>query len=176
MNGLTTGEAAERLGVPQTTLKNWINHLAIPTSTDSRGRRRIHDDVLPVLEAVKDMRGEDCGYQTIRRRIGPLTDGQPSLTVGGQLPTDTRPPGDGQQATEALNIPSDALVSQIVTAIQENNDLAEKYARATYEIGELRERVKGRDEKLAELQGRLEEQARKIELLEAPKRPWWRFW
>ena len=164
MNGLTTTEAAKQLGVPPTTLKTWLTSLPIPASTDSRGRRRIDQEALEVLEMVKSLRDEDCGYQTIRRRIEPQTDTSSSVTDGS-------PTTDNSEPAPSSSMDTTALVAQVIEAIRSENDLAEKYARAAHRMGELEATLRERERELAEAR-------EKIALLEAPKptRPWWRPW
>lgn len=173
MNGLTTSEAAERLGVPKTTLHTWLNTLPIPSETDSRGRKRLDANALAVLEAVKELRGEDCGYQTIRRRIGTLTehDGTEPERV---------PNVNGAQPEPAPAADRGAFLAQVVEVVANQTDLAERYARAAHQIGTLEERTRGLELERDRLAGELAEvkaerdQARA--LLAAPARPWWKFW
>ena len=167
MNGLTTTEAADRLGVPKTTLHTWLQQLPIPHDTDSRGRKRLDGHALDVLETVKSLRGEDCGYQTIRRRIGPLTERDETHTEGA-------PDTDGMQSERAPDIDPDALLAQVVEAIAGQTDLAEKYARAAHQIGTLEERTRGLELERDRLAGEL---AAARALLAAPKpAPWWKAW
>lgn len=72
IEGLTPTEAAERLGVPPTTLVTWLHELPIPQSRDSGGLARLDEEALAVLEAVRGMRAYDLGFQTIRRHLETL--------------------------------------------------------------------------------------------------------
>lgn len=167
MESLTTTEAAEQLGVSVTTIKSWLNQLPVDREVDSRGRRRIDQDTLNVLEAVKALRGDDCGYQTIRRRLFQETDGQ-------QSPDEELPSADGQLPDAPLTLDTESIVTQVIAAIREDNALAEKYARAAHQIGGLEVEVKHLTAENAALKDH-------ILLLSAPKeesrpRPWWRLW
>ena len=164
---ITPNVAAERLGVSVTTVKNWLNQLPTDKEMDSRGRRRIDPRTMEVLATVKELRGEDCGYETIRRRIFQVTDDQKPAdndsVAGESRPTATQP-----------TIDTTAIVSQVIAAIRGENELAEKYARATFTLGQQEERI-------ANLTTQLEEAKRTIAQLEAPKetpapRPWWKVW
>lgn len=155
MNRLTTTEAAKHLSIPVSTIKTWLSQLPITASTDSRGKRRIDADALQVLEEVKRLRADDCGYATIRRVISsePISSSTTSDEPNAQTVTS-----------------STALISEIISALRAENELSEKYAKATYTIGQLEERVSGLTAQLGEAKSR-------IILLEAPSpRPWWRFW
>jgi hypothetical protein len=170
LDTLTANEAAERLGVSVTTIKNWLNQLPGEKEHDSRGRVRINIHTMNVLETVKALRDEDCGYETIRRRIGPVPDDQKS-------PDSEHQADDNQPTFDRKLVDTSIIVEAVTTAIANQTELAERYARATYEIGELRATTKAleadRDRVLAELA----EAKTKIMLLEAPTaRPWWKLW
>lgn len=205
---LSTAEASEATGIPQPTIKHWLGQgLPIPAEKDSAGRWRFGADALAVLRAVKQLREQDRTFDTIRRRIDPeLSDSSSSL--GGESSTDERPltiderelNTDERTLAESL---AAAVVPQLVQALEAQNAQAEKYARATYEIGELRATLKAteaeRDRLNAELArhralleegdaarraerdrlaGELAEARAMIATLEAQKssRPWWRLW
>lgn len=162
MDGLTTSEAAKRLGIPQSTIKTWLSNLPIPSATDSRGRRRFDEGSLEVLATVKKLRGKDKGYETIRRHIRPEPD-------RSSTETSTSSPADEPETSWGS---PDDIRAIVIDALKSENELAEKYARATYSIGQLEERV-------TTLSAQLEEAREKIKLLEAPKaeakRSWWKF-
>lgn len=177
MERLTTGEAAKRLQVAKSTLKDWLDELPIPTETDSRGRRRLDLEALAVLETVKDLRNQNHGLATIRRRIVSVEIEQPDSD--GQQPGDGWNEPDKSRTTadqEPNRIDAEALVSQVIAAIRVETEQSEKYARAAHRIGELEERCRSLEEQLTQRDRQLTEFRQKIELLEAPKRPWWRFW
>lgn len=71
MQGLTTKEAADRLGISPSTLRHWMTNFSVDVEIDERGHRRLDEKALAVLQTVKELRGEDCGFQTIRRRMQP---------------------------------------------------------------------------------------------------------
>lgn len=166
MNGLTTSEAAERLGIPKTTLSTWLGQLPIPHDTDSRGRRRLDDEALALLETVKTLRGDDCGYQTIRRRIGPLTEPD-------QVEAESNPTTNETQPEQAPTLDTDAFMAQVVAAVSAQTDLAERYARVAHQVGRLEADNDHLRAQLAELKD-------KVAQLEAPSptpaRPWWKLW
>ncbi len=68
---LSSNEAAERLGVSPSTIKNWAVRLPVPSWVDSEGTRRFPDEALAILETVKEMRDAERSYTTIRRAIEP---------------------------------------------------------------------------------------------------------
>lgn len=175
MHAVTTSQAAERLDVPLSTLKAWLERIDLPLPVDSRGRRLLDDEALEVLRTVRALRDRDLGYDTIRRKL--VEDGVP---VGGPLP-----------GPAAAGIDGAALADQVKAAVHqalgEQTFLAQAYAEASREIGRLEERV-------AALQGALAARDVELRLLarelaeargdehtsvvesEPSARPAWKFW
>ena len=132
---VTTSQAAERLDVPLSTLKAWLERLDLPLPVDSRGRRLLDDGALDVLRTVRALRDRDLGYDTIRRKL--VEDGVPVGVPAG-------PTGPAPDASE--------IAAQVMAAVHqamgEHTFIAQAYAEATREIGRL-------EEKVAALQGTL---------------------
>lgn len=122
---LTTGEAAEQLGVPLSTLKVWLERLPIPTRTDRRNHRRLDARAMALLQVVKIDRERGLGYDTIRHKI-----------TGGTGQAVAEP---GQQAAEPQPGPVDtlALAQLIEEAITRQGGMAEKMAAYAHRAGEL---------------------------------------
>lgn len=120
---LTLDQLATHLGVTPGAIDEWITHLdlAIPTGPD--GDLQVPLDVIPLFETVRNLRSRDRSYGTIQRLIG------------------SRPGPSG--AAEAIFTPE-----QILAAMERVNQLAQDYAKATYRIGQLEERIKYLDEQL----------------------------
>jgi DNA-binding transcriptional MerR regulator len=178
---ITAAEAADALGVHHNTIKHWIAHLPIPAEKDSAGRWRFGPEAVEVLKAIKELRDQDRSFDTIRVRIdkqAPGSSQEPAEvpTNNHQEPANQPPTVDGRDLAAIVGA---SLVPQVVEALQANNELAEKYARATYEIGKLTSDNEHLRQALASAQER-------IALLEAPKpepeppapaprRGWWPF-
>lgn len=179
MSQTTTTEAANKLGVPKSTLHTWLNQLPIPHATDSRGRKFFDADALAVLEAVKGLRDEDHGYQTIRRKLGgvdePTRDGAGHEPDAGQSERDAHETAPHGLHSEHL---ADALVPRLVEALTAQNDLGERYAKATYQIGKLEADAAHLRERAERAELELSEARQQLALLTAPKpaRPWWKPW
>lgn len=177
MNELSTKEVAERIGVSPSTVKNWAARLPIPHHKDSQGNLRYPaDEALPILETIKGLREEQRGYETIRRVI--------VLEPGPSQADDTPETGPSQASArpEASPLETAAIVeavtASVVQAIQGQTEQGEKYARATYRVGELEATVKALEAERERLAGELADARQQIALLAAPKpaRPWWRPW
>lgn len=194
-HAMTTAEAAEALGVPLGTLKTWLDRLPIPVETDSRGRRRIPPEGLQAIAAVQSLRDGDAGYETIRRRLEPSPDSAAADPEGSQAEhqpeAGSSPAESAAPSAETQPSPGPALdearLAQVVHdavsfAVTNQTELAEKYARAAHQIGQLEERVANlttqlhvdRDRHARELEAARAE----IALLKAPAapRPWWKLW
>lgn len=68
---LSATQAAERLGLPKTTVVSWLRSLPIDANVDSRGRYRIGSDALNTLARVQSLRGDGAGFDTIRQTLKP---------------------------------------------------------------------------------------------------------
>lgn len=149
---LTTTGVSEQLAVPENTVAQWAECLGIgdPSAT---GKRLFSREELDVIETVKSMRENNHGFDTIARRL--------RSTPLEREPLEGAPPLDlhhvGQEVAKA-----------VVAAIHAETQQAEKYARATYLIGQLEEQVKRLD---AERENLLEENRR---LKAAQALPWWK--
>lgn len=178
MNAVTTSQAADRLDVPLSTLKAWLERLELPLPVDSRGRRLLDDEALEVLRTVRALRERDLGYDTIRRKL--VQDGVP---VGAPPATAAGPSLDGAALADQVK----AAVHQ---ALGEQTFLAQAYAEATREIGRLEERVAALQGTLAAKDVELRMLARELATsrgddhislvgspdLEPTARPAWKFW
>lgn len=72
---LSSLQAAEHVGVSPSTIKNWAVRLPVPSFMDPDGTRRFPPEALAVLETVKQLRGDERSYATIRRIIEPTSGG-----------------------------------------------------------------------------------------------------
>lgn len=166
MDAITTSVAAERLNVPLSTLKAWLDRLDLPLPVDSRGRRMLDADALNWLQTVRSLRESDLGYDTIRRRLS----------------------HDGVPVGESSALPSDML-GAVRHAFQEvmagQNHLSQAYADATRELGrlegrvvQLQEQVAARDAELERLSALLlaREHGGTDPITGEPTKPGWKFW
>jgi hypothetical protein len=121
---LTLDQLADHLGVPPGAIGEWVNHLdlAIPMGPD--GEMQVPPDVIPLFETVRNLRDRDRSYGTIQRVIGPRR----------QVSDDP---------VEAIFNPE-----QVLAAMERVNQLAQDYAKATYRIGQLEERIRHLEEQL----------------------------
>lgn len=150
---LSSNEAAERLGVSPSTIKNWAVRLPVPSWVDAEGTRRFPDEALAILETVKEMRDAERSYATIRRTIDPTGPSQRSAPA----PRQTAP---ADRVAEVMGV-----VRPMWNALQcEHATASRRIARLEAKLDELRA---DRVAMAAELEA-LRKQ------LGAPARPWWR--
>lgn len=175
---ITVRDVADQLGVSHTTIKKWVEAL-FPgePERDSHGRWRLTADQVRILETVKALRAEDKGLNTITRLIGPVKFTEASSET--QLQFDQVSPEVHPSSADLREL----IRAEVSGAIQSNNDLAERYARATFEIGTLQERVAQLQEREQRLltEGtaesdrlRLEVESLRAELAVEKSKPWWR--
>lgn len=151
---LSSNEAAERLGVSPSTIKNWAVRLPVPSWVDADGTRRFPDEALAILETVKQMRDAERSYATIRRTIEPTAPLREPAEPG--RPTSASP----ERVAEVMGV-----VRPMWNALQcEHATASRRIARLEAKIDELRaDRVA--------MQAELEVLRRD---LGRPSRPWWR--
>ena len=151
---LSSNEAAERLGVSPSTLKNWAVRLPVPSWVDDEGTRRFPDEALEILETVKQMRDAESSYATIRRTI------EPTGPLREPAPEPRRPSPPPEQVATIIGV-----VRPMWNALQHD------HAAATRRITRL-------EAKLDEMQAERVALAAELEHLRAhggrPSRPWWR--
>ena len=182
---LTTQEVCEQTGIPRTKIKFWVQALALPVPKDGKGSWRWTPELLEQLDLIKQLREIDGRtLESVRRVIGEPTG--TSTTNHGDLPAS--PEADQGQHAESIGRDhgepldtadlADALVPRLVEALTAQNDLGERYAKATYQIGKLESDNLHLHAQLERTNQELLEARQRVALLESPKpaRPWYRLW
>ncbi len=172
---VTIHEAASRLGVCASTLRTWGEKTGVAGVRTSSGKRLYTEDDVAALEAIKSLRDEDAGWMTIRRRIGrePQANDPVITSATPLMPEPDAPAGAIAQAPAE---PSNGLVTKVIETLNAQSGMAERYARAGYQIGRLEAEVKHLADdrerlasRLAEAEQKLAEQALNEELLRAER-------
>lgn len=172
----TLSQVADEIGVPANTIKTWLHQLDfIPAEKDSAGRWRFPSDAEEVLRQIHALRLDGRSLNTVRRR---LDEGSTAAEqVEGEMPQEAVKQADEPRST--TDEIAEVVTAAVVQAIQAQTEQAEKYARATYEIGELRERVRGLEAERERLLNDLAESKRLMldsDEQKRARRSWWRFW
>lgn len=121
MPRLKTAEVADKPGVSQSTVKAQAKLYGI-TPQIIKNTAYYPENVVDIFKTIASLSETGAGLTTIKKRIGSDVP-QPS-------PAEATPAPDLAQI-----IP--AITEAVQATVERNNDLAEKYARATYRIGEL---------------------------------------
>ncbi|MDB5096286.1 MAG: hypothetical protein JWM80_707 [Cyanobacteria bacterium RYN_339] len=129
---LSTSEAAAAVGASPNTVKSWMRDLGLAPPRDEAGRHRWDSNALAALGAVKDLRDQGRSYDSIR-------------VVIGQVAEAPRPAPEEDRLAWAI---AEAVGQVVAGLMRAETDLAEKYARATYEVGELRATVRALEREL----------------------------
>lgn len=109
------------IGVPAQTVAAWADEFKIPLP------EKYQRNALQVLRLVKDLKDKNCGYRTIQRQIQlDYPDVRVDQNTSGQSLSNVSPMEDlaghfGSLRNELLEL----------------SELAEKYAQATYSIGQM---------------------------------------
>lgn len=129
-----TKEISHLLGVSISTVKSWADQFDIPS--ERHGHKRVFDtEALKVFKTIQNLKDKNSGFVTIQK----------VLSDSNQL---NRSPDD-RQAGQEIEI-------LIEKAVSRQNEIAEKYARATFEIGQLQERVRVLETAKEKLEGSLQ--------------------
>lgn len=136
----STSELAKELNLPESTIRTWVREYRLATFKKA-GKLRFKNEAIEAIKAIGKLRSEGRTSDTIRKCLNGSEEarGEIAFTKG---------------FAESSEI--EAIVKKVIS---EESSLAEKYARATYTIGQLEERIKGLEVK--------------VKLLEAPKWGWW---
>lgn len=156
----STKDVANELDVSEQTIRLWSKTFDIPY-TKSSGNIRFGADVVRVFETIKHLRDENSGFETIRRRICSST-GETAMepVAENKAPVALAPVSEPAAIEIEKNL--EVVISESIKKnITANNELAEKYARATYRIGELETTVRFMQEKIDTLT--IEQQQTKVE-------------
>lgn len=168
---LTSTEIAELVGISESSVRQWAK--AYELSSKKAGKKRLYDEeAIAAIKRIKMLRDEGAGDRTIR------------LAVTSRNGCDNL---QQYQLDHKSNV-SEELKQELIQIIENKDSLAEKYARATYEIGKLeavnqllREKLDLLPESsaMAELQSRYKLQQNEIERLQQEleqekSKSWWR--
>jgi len=127
-------EVSEIIGIGESTARTWARDFEIEHKR--KGLKMLFSkDALDIFKTVQQLRESDAGQNTIRRTIHPnqaVAEQESSSNMTDMLLTE-------QESVTAQSVIIKTVVAQ---AIQENNELAEKYALACRHIGSLEEQVK----------------------------------
>lgn len=137
-------DIARILDIGESTARLWAREFDIPKQ---KNKRKVYDkEALEIFETIKSLRLKDAGYNTITKVIkeNDLAPTKRSLASSKQTLSQEFKKSIQSEIKSGIEDAKQVLS----TEISKNNELAEKYARATFEIGQLQERVKHLEEKL----------------------------
>jgi DNA-binding transcriptional MerR regulator len=169
---MSTEEVLKDLKISESTLKNWEKQFQIKKSRGPGNKKRYDQEAMDVLRLVKGMRDQDRGFETIQRIIrernveaapaSQVPAGQPTDKEGvsqAVVPVENNAPAPvvSEPPTSWLNDKQD-IITEIVNAIHEQTELSEKFARATYSIGQLEAEKRALQAQVEELKGTIDSQ------------------
>lgn len=181
MEKISINEASERLGIGQTTVKNWCDMLHLAKQKDGKNRRIITPNEFEILEIARALKEEGHSHNTIIRRVGRSPDDDPTA-VGRE--SDDRRAAVGQLSGSQPTVLADAISSQLVLALREDKELTLALSQASHQIGRLEERCENQAQTIEDLRRELEASKTahqnlqmRLQAAESPKeppRPWWK--
>lgn len=225
MSLLTTEEVAKQEGIAFSTLKRWLDVVEVPHEKNSQGHRRFGPEGLEVIRQIKELRlDNDRALESIRMimshgraqrgpAVSPEASSAQAELITEQVETEPTASPAAEPSVELTIEVSPAraepeptsgpgladIRAAVVQVLEEQNELAEKYARATYSIGELTATVKAGEAERVRLAGELmkamataeqvpelraqlaraeaELSSARAQLTASPRgRPWWKVW
>lgn len=121
-------QLAKEVGVDSDTLNNWVNELKIPLP------EKYQQNAIQILKLVKSLKDKDCGFQTIQRQI--QVDYPELKADSSQADYTAFMPETMSTGVDELS-QHFASLSEQVMKLGELGELAEKYAQANYNIGQM---------------------------------------
>ncbi|MGE3724019.1 MAG: MerR family transcriptional regulator [Candidatus Sericytochromatia bacterium] len=133
---------ASQIGVPQQQVENWAEEFHIPYRQKGVSRN-FEQEAMDVLKTIKNLKDGNRGFDTIRQKIevthpavwdGPPATGLPSAQALEKLVEDT------------IERSFEKKWNQLLGQLGDLNELAEKYAQASYSIGQMTEQARTLEE------------------------------
>lgn len=140
---MSTDEVIKDLNISESTLKNWEKQFRIKKNRGPGNKKRYNEEAMATLRMVKALRDQDRGFDTIQRVLKERNEDQITAT---ETPTENKPVVADSQALTVND--KQEIMSSVVQVIQDQNELSEKYARATYSIGQLEAEKQALQDKL----------------------------
>ena len=173
VHAFTAAEAAQQVGVEAAILRTWSVRLGIPGQRTKIGERMYSTQDLAQFEAIKGLREQDAGFETIRRVIGQPLEAEevprPSPEIGSKVVATPDAPiaMDEADASEVATV----VTRQVAAILRHETEVAIRYARAAHQIGTLEERVRA-------LEAQLFDAWDEVRTLKGaiPRRSRWKFW
>lgn len=168
---LTIAEASRKTGIPERTIRRYINQHGGHLSTKKQHRSYlVASDALPVLIQIRDYYAAGLDAEKVEEALArsgvPMT-----ITVAGSDSVTVT-------AAEALENLRRALAEAVAAMAGEQKRMAQQLEELRAELAATREllekRETERDRLLEERDRRLMEEMRRV--LQENKKPWWKFW
>lgn len=172
---MTTTEAARALGIPRSTLKNWLRELPVGAQRDAQGDWRISPEALEALNRVQQLRTEEGRSLTsIRVLMAPEPAEDEPVTSQAEPTPDTGRASAEPGASTGPTAAEERLIAAVTVAVERQAGIALELAKLAHtngrleaEVGHLRAQLAAAEAKIAQLQAPKEE----------PRpRPWWQLW
>ena len=156
---MSTRQAAERLDVPFSTLRQWIATVPIPLTRDAAGNFQITDADLETLATVRDMRASGQTLQQVRERLNQQEPQQRASERSIERGPDREDTASNATVNALLEelIPAmtQALVPTVTRAVLEDTQRAERFGQFAHRVGELEATLRERDRELSEARSQI---------------------
>lgn len=158
-------DIADRAGIGNSTVRKWVQEYGLPHTRKRGGKIVFDEDILDTIAAIKQLKGDGAGYDTITQTIGTAR-AQPGQRQSKHGNARAEPEQRSAALDDKLKVFSADLANSIKEGIQselsQNNhmlashidkitELAEKAAHAAHQVGVLEERNRTLEERLKTL-------------------------
>jgi DNA-binding transcriptional MerR regulator len=156
---LSTRQAAERLGVPFSTLRQWIATVPIRLDRDVTGSFLIDTAALDTLAMVRDMRAAGRTLREVRDHVnGQVTQQLTAERVSGRS-TERDDAASNTVASELIEalLPAmkQAILPTVAQAILEDTQRAERFGQLAHRVGELEAMLRERERELTDVRAQV---------------------
>lgn len=135
-------EVATLTGINTHTLRTWQKYFNIEVPRNPTGYREYSEEIIKKLLAIKALREADNGINTIKNQLG-----IESININVVKPENIVNPANNENILSTLELMNQNINIKL-EKLEAVTELAEKYSRATFEIGKLQAEKTAIEEKL----------------------------
>lgn len=133
---LDTKQMSEEIEIAESTVRTWTKQFKIPHKR--KGVKLVFSEEASTLfKTIKNLKSDQHGMNTIRAKIGiDRHDNQHDSMTTDMIENFSSHSQHDNRHVNMTTVIESSIEKSINQAIQNNNELSEKYARATYTLGQ----------------------------------------
>lgn len=141
---MNINELSDSLGVSTDTIDRWVEKFNFEIKKDSRGRKQYTEEVYKMLLAVKSLREQDNGLDTISRKLG-IDGAEP-----GQKIIEENAEVVHEQGTNIAQVIQDSqnyVITALKAELESITELTRAYGAMSHRVGSLEAQLEAEKEK-----------------------------